>query len=71
MTLRSGKELEEAIKTSDDPSKAEELIFHDVQVEEATPKVATKDVSKSMAKGVKSLIQLQASIHLISHILKG
>lgn len=36
VTLRSWKELEEGVKTSDDPYKLEDSVLHNVQVEEAT-----------------------------------
>lgn len=54
VTLRSEKELDKVVKTSDDTSNGEEPFLQDVQVEEAThEEVPTKDVSKSKAKGVK------------------
>lgn len=53
VTLKSWKELEEGVKTSDDPYKLEDSVIHNVQVEEATSEVPTNDLSKFKAKRVK------------------
>lgn len=40
VTLRNGKELEEVVKSRDDPSKLNDLVLHDVQVEKAKARKA-------------------------------
>lgn len=53
MTLRNGKELEEVVKTREDPTKLDDSVLHDVLIEEATTEAPTKDVSKAKTKGMK------------------